>query len=191
MCQSEALRLEEEFVLRKSSDIKKTLTEGIAITNILGLKVSDEALFYTAYQRKLYSSGLFAFEPRPYVISALCKIAKVASKLSICAPKLKDQLVSSLVSKVLKAWTGLLEAYKSDIDRVTGVFLWVDTAFCVHIVSDFTRNEQRIAGMQKLIKAICGDAEKPILRKSEEAAMKSAFAGVCQRYRIALQPLKS
>lgn len=167
------------------------LTEGIAIAMIIGLKVSDEALFFTAYQRKLLSSGLFTFEPRPYVISVLAKIAKVASKLTISAPNLKDKLVASLVSRVLKSWSEVVGSYQKEIDRATGLFLWVDSSFFIQVAGKFIQNEKRVGTLQKAIRSICGEStsEKYVLRKSEEATMKAAFSAVISKNQIALRPL--
>lgn len=185
-------KLQEEFVRRKVLKLRTILAEGMAIGQAVGLKVSDEALFHTAYLRKLYISNLYPFEPRPYLLSLLSSLSKASFKLSLSAPSLHSSLLSRLISQVLKAWLGLIETYESHMDSMMGVFLWVEGSFFVESTKGCGGSEKRVESLMRKIGEVGGGKgrEKGVLRKQEESAMKSSFSGLLQRHEVLLAALR-
>jgi hypothetical protein len=191
VCDAEIHKLQEEFVRRKVQKLRTILAEGIALGQAVGLKVSDEALFHTAYLRKLYISNLYSFEPRPYLLSLLSSLSKTSFKLSLSAPSFHSALLSRLISQVLKAWLGLIETYESHLDSIMGVFLWVEGSFFVESTKGCEGSEKRVENLMRKIGEVGGGKgrEKGVLKKQEESAMKSSFASLLQRHQVLLAAL--
>ena len=186
-------KLQEEFVRRKVLKLRTVLAEGVALGGAVGLKTSDEALFHTAYLRKLYISNLYSFEPRPYLLSLLSSLARTALKLSLSAPSLHSVLRSSLISQVLKAWLGLVDTYETHMDRTMAVFLWVEATFFVESTKGCGGSEKRVSALMKKLGEVGRQpgTEKGVLRKQEESAMKASFVSLFERHEVLLTALHS
>ena len=184
VCEEEIRRLQEEFVLRKVGKLKKILMEGIAVTGTVGVKVSDEAMFGTAYMRKLYNAGKYAFEPRPYLIELLICVCKAASKLPQRAPGLHIPLLSSLISQVLKSWLTLIDSFETLIDPILATFLSTEANFYIEITKNYSKNEKRIADLVRKLENLKGKT-----KKQELVTMKSSFDTLKTRYKVLFQPV--